>query len=109
MAGRFIKAIENIGRVQLWNVRCKITVEWEKENGITSMSKRAKGRNCVGEHNSSRSGFIDLSLRQRSAAEVTVTRKEADERLLKSYLKTLHLNVMERLDSCKFMMMVESG
>ena len=46
MVGRFVNAIEEFGRTEIWNKRCKVTVEWERDNGITSMSKRVRGRNC---------------------------------------------------------------
>ncbi|KAF9342051.1 hypothetical protein BGX26_008502, partial [Mortierella sp. AD094] len=99
MVGRFVKAIEEFGRTEIWNKRCKVTVDWERENEITSMSKRAKGRNCAEGHRRSGSNFIGSTLRHRPAAGVKDTRTEADERIVKSYLGQLDLNVMERLDS----------
>ncbi|KAI9233875.1 MAG: hypothetical protein BYD32DRAFT_439710 [Podila humilis] len=30
MAGKFVKALEEFGRTEIWGARCKTTVEWEK-------------------------------------------------------------------------------
>ncbi|KAG0335480.1 hypothetical protein BG005_004584, partial [Podila minutissima] len=30
MAGKFVAALEEFGRTELWSVRCTATVEWEK-------------------------------------------------------------------------------
>ena len=109
MVGRFVKAIEELGRTKIWNKRCKVTVDWERENGITSMSKRVGERNCDGRHRRSRRNFIVSTLIHGQAIEVKDTRTEADERLVKSYLRHLDPDVMERLDSCKFLMTVDCG
>ncbi|KAF9994196.1 hypothetical protein BGZ80_007895, partial [Entomortierella chlamydospora] len=57
MVGRFVSAIEELGRTEIWNRRRELTVKWKRGNDITSMSKRAKGRTCVGGHRRSRSGI----------------------------------------------------
>ncbi|KAF9375551.1 hypothetical protein CPC16_000666, partial [Podila verticillata] len=36
MAGKFVKALEEFGRTEIWGARCKTTVEWEKSMGITA-------------------------------------------------------------------------
>ncbi|KAF9367799.1 hypothetical protein BGX21_007055, partial [Mortierella sp. AD011] len=79
MVGRFVSAVEEFGRTEIWNKRCKVTVEWERENGITSMSKRVRGRNCVGRHRPSRSGSIGSAFRQRPVVGVKDIRPEADD------------------------------
>ena len=109
MVGRFVKAIEELGRIEIWNRRCEVTVDWERENGITTMSKRVRGRNCVGQHRRSRSDSVGPNLRQRLATEEKEIRTEADNRIVQSYLKQSDLDVMERLDSCRFLMTVDSG
>ncbi|KAK3825940.1 MAG: hypothetical protein J3Q66DRAFT_385032 [Benniella sp.] len=48
MAYRFISKIEEIGKKKIWLERCKITIEWEKEQGITSVRKRSKAQNAEG-------------------------------------------------------------
>jgi hypothetical protein len=35
----FCRFIENEGREKIWKPRCKRTVEWEKQNGITEKRK----------------------------------------------------------------------
>ncbi|KAG0021238.1 hypothetical protein BGZ80_002806 [Entomortierella chlamydospora] len=97
MVGRFVGAIDELGRTEIWNRRCELTVEWERENDIFPMRKRAKGHTCVGGLRRSRSDFIARSShRPRLATDARDTRKEADERLVQSYLRQLDLNVMER-------------
>jgi len=109
MAGRFVSAIEEIGRTEIWNRRCKVTVEWEKSHGITAMSKRARGRNCVEEHRRSSNDFMRPTLRQRHALNVKEIFKVADERVKDSYLGRTKLDVMERLGGCKFIMTMDCG
>ncbi|KAF9896721.1 hypothetical protein BX616_006877 [Lobosporangium transversale] len=109
MAGRFVKAIEEFGRTEIWNKRCKVTVEWEKARGITAMSKRARGRNCVGEHRRSSNDFLVPSLRQRQKLNVRETYKILDDRVRDSYVGKTKLDVMERLGGMKFLMTMDSG
>jgi len=109
MAGKFVRGIEEFGRTEIWNRRCEITIEWERENNITSVSKRARGRNCVEGHRRNRNDFIRSSLRSGLVTNEEELRKVADERLLESYLRRHDLNVMERLDSCKFLMTEDTG
>jgi ribonuclease HI len=97
MVGRFVKAIEEFGRNELWNKRCKFTVDWEKENGITSADKKAKAGS------GGRKSFSSHPPRGPENSE------SADQRILQSYLREVDLNVMERLDSCKFLMTVDTG
>jgi len=109
VAGRFVKAIEKVGRSMIWNRRCKCTVEWEREHGITSVSKRARGRNCVGQHRRSRNDFMGSTLRQRTAEEVKEIKTDADRRVEQSYFQQVELTAMERLGSCKFLMTTDRG
>ena len=109
MAGRFVKAVEEFGRTEIWNKRCKVTVDWERELGITAVSKRAGRRNCVGDHRRSGSDFMGPTLRQGPALDVTEIRTDADKRVLQSYTKQAELNVMERLGGCKFLMTPDRG
>jgi hypothetical protein len=109
MVGKFVRGIEEFGRTEIWNRRCEITIEWERENNITTMSKRARGRNCVEGHRRNRDDFIRSSFRSGLLTDEKELRKVADERLLESYLRRLDLNVMERLDSCKFLMTEGTG
>ncbi|KAG0099712.1 hypothetical protein BGZ93_006373 [Podila epicladia] len=69
MAAKFVKALEEFGRTELWGARCKTTVEWEKSVGITAVSKRAWGRTGVGEHLGSGSDFSDLTSRPQSGTD----------------------------------------
>ncbi|KAF9342149.1 hypothetical protein BGX34_008684 [Mortierella sp. NVP85] len=48
MAYRFVSKIEEIGKKKIWLERCKVTIEWEKEQGITSVRKRSKAQNAEG-------------------------------------------------------------
>ena len=109
MVGRFVKAIEDIGRKEIWNRRCKVTVDWEKAHGITAMSKRAGGRTCVGRHRRSSSDFMGPTLRQRRALDVKEICRVADERVKDSYLGRTQLNVMEQLGALKFLMTMDCG
>ncbi|KAI8595253.1 hypothetical protein EDD21DRAFT_425183, partial [Dissophora ornata] len=86
IVGRFVEAVEEIGRTEIWNKRCKVTVEWEKSHGITATSKHAKERNCVEGHRRNGNDFMRPTLRQRQA-----------------------LDVMERLGGCKFIMTMDCG
>jgi hypothetical protein len=97
MAGRFVGAIETIGRTEIWNQRCKATVDWEKAHGITAVSKRAKGRTCVGGRRRSSSDFMIPTLRPRRALNVKEICRVADDRVKDSYLGRTQLDVMERL------------
>jgi hypothetical protein len=97
MVGRFVKAIEEFGRTELWNKRCKFTVDWEKENGITSADKKAKAGS------GGRKSFSSHPPRGPENSE------SADQRILQSYLREVDLIVMDRLDSCKFLMTVDTG
>lgn len=38
---QFVGATEEFGRTEIWSVRCKVTVEWEKTQGITAREKKA--------------------------------------------------------------------
>ncbi|KAF9368479.1 hypothetical protein BGX21_006558, partial [Mortierella sp. AD011] len=82
MVGRFVSAVEEFGRTEIWNKRCKVTAEWERENGITSMSKRVRGRR--GRHRPSRSVSIGSIFRQRPVMGVKDIRPEADDRIVRS-------------------------
>ena len=86
VAGRFVKDIEEIGRTEIWNKRRQATVEWEKAHGITAMSKRARGRNCVGEHRRSNNDFMASTQRPRRALNVTEICRVADDRARGGYL-----------------------
>ncbi|KAF9001854.1 hypothetical protein BGZ52_009739, partial [Haplosporangium bisporale] len=95
MAGKFVKALEEYGRTELWGARCKTTVEWEKSVGITAVSKRAQGRTGVGGHLGSGSDFSDLTSRPRSGTDTLELTLHADTRVLKQYQGLLRLDVME--------------
>ncbi|ORZ14877.1 hypothetical protein BCR41DRAFT_396607 [Lobosporangium transversale] len=103
------RAIEEFGRTEIWNKRCKVTVEWEKTRGITATSKRARGGNCVGEHRRSSNDFLVPSLRQRQKLNVKEIYKIADNRVRDSYLGKTKLDVMEWLGGMKFLMATDSA
>ncbi|KAI7822223.1 hypothetical protein BC939DRAFT_503999 [Gamsiella multidivaricata] len=109
MVARFVRAIEELGRTGIWNRRCKVTVDWERERGITSVSKRARGRTCGGGHNRSRSNFMGSAHSQRPARDMDEIRAEADRRLVQGLCQQLELTLMERLGGCKFLMTVDTG
>ncbi|KAF9169708.1 hypothetical protein BGX20_009937, partial [Mortierella sp. AD010] len=44
MAGRFVEMIEGIGKTEIWNKRCEVTIEWERGQGITTKKKRDRTR-----------------------------------------------------------------
>ncbi|KAG0090892.1 hypothetical protein BGZ92_001932 [Podila epicladia] len=93
MAAKFVKALEEFGRTELWGARCKTTVEWEKSVGITAVSKRAWGRTGVGEHLGSSSDFSDLTSRPQSGTDTLELMLHADTRMLKQYQGRLRLDV----------------
>ncbi|KAF9309448.1 hypothetical protein BG003_009766, partial [Podila horticola] len=95
MASKFVKALEEFGRTELWGARCKTTVEWEKSVGITAVSKRAQGRTGVGGHLGSGSDFSDLTSRPRTGTNTLEPMLYADNRVLKHYQGLLRLDVME--------------
>ena len=109
MAGKFVKAIEEFGRTELWGARCKTTVEWEKSVGITAVSKRARGRTGVGEHLGSGSDFSDLTSRPRSGTDTLEIMLHADTRVLQQYQGILRLDVMERMGGFKSLLTDEVG
>jgi hypothetical protein len=109
MAGRFVKAIEEVGRTEIWNKRCKVTVDWEKAHGINAMSKRARGRNCVEEHRRSSKDFMVPTLRPRRVPNVKEICRVADDRVKDSYLGRTKLELMERLGGMKFLMTMDCG
>ncbi|KAG0331042.1 hypothetical protein BG005_005924, partial [Podila minutissima] len=92
MAAKFVKAIEEFGRTELWGARCKTTVEWEKSVGITAVSKRARERTGVGGHLGSSSDFSDLTSRPRSSTDTLGLMLCADTRMLKQYQGRLRLD-----------------
>ncbi|KAF9271820.1 hypothetical protein BGZ74_005619, partial [Mortierella antarctica] len=92
MAGKFVAALEEFGRTELWGARCMATVEWEKSVGITAVSKRARGRTGVGDHLSSGSDFSDLNSRPRSASNNLEPMKLADDRVMQQYQGRLCLD-----------------
>ncbi|KAG0060708.1 hypothetical protein BGZ92_006656, partial [Podila epicladia] len=101
MATKFVKALEEFGRTELWGARCKTTVEWEKSVGITAVRKHAWGRTEVGEHLGSSSDFSDLASRPRSGTDTMELMLYADNRMLKQYQGLLRLDVMERMGGFK--------
>jgi hypothetical protein len=107
MVSSFVQNIEEFGRTEIWNKRCKVTVDWEREHGITAVSKRARGRNCVGEHRRSNSNFMGSTLRQRSALDAKEISDRADDRVRRHYEGRLRLDVMERLGGCSFLKLAE--
>ena len=109
MAGKFVKALEEFGRTELWGARCTTTVEWEKSVGITAVSKRARGRTGVGEHLGSSSDFSDLASRPRSGTDTLELMLHADTRVLKQYQGHLRLDVMERMGGFKSLLTDEVG
>jgi hypothetical protein len=109
MAGRFVSAIEEAGRTEIWNKRCKVTVDWEKAHGISAMSKRAGRRNCAEGHRRSSIDFMGPTLRPRRALNVKESHRVADDRVRDSYLGRVQLDVMERLGGMKFLMTMDCG
>ncbi|KAI9233593.1 MAG: hypothetical protein BYD32DRAFT_465206 [Podila humilis] len=109
MAGKFVKALEEFGRTELWGAQCTTTVEWEKSVGITAVSKRARGRTGVGEHLGSNSDFSDLASRPRSSTDTLELMLHADTRMLKQYQGRLRLDVMERMGGFKNLLADEVG
>lgn len=88
MAGRMVQRIEKFGREEIWGERCKLTVEWERTQGITLRMK--KGGTILG---GSALGF------PATQAVSTWTRegaKEADERVQGNLLGKISLFEMER-------------
>ncbi|KFH70134.1 hypothetical protein MVEG_04936 [Podila verticillata NRRL 6337] len=109
MATKFVKALEEFGRTELWGARCKTTVEWEKSEGVTAVSKRARGRTGVGEHLGSSNDFSDLASRSRSGTDTLELMLHADTRMLKQYQGRLRLDVMERIGGFKSLLIDEVG
>ncbi|KAF9579487.1 hypothetical protein BGW38_004235 [Lunasporangiospora selenospora] len=99
MAARFIESIEEFGRTQIWDPRCKATVEWERSRGITAVSKRAGRRNGAERHQRSRGDFSDLNNPLRLKPDLKEAYEVADETVLSYAMGKTKLNVMERLGS----------
>ncbi|KAG0000448.1 hypothetical protein BGZ79_005918 [Entomortierella chlamydospora] len=57
MAGRFVEMIEDIGKTEIWNKRCGVTIEWERGQGITPKKKRDRTRQ-TGEQRQNGSTFM---------------------------------------------------
>ncbi|KAF8963192.1 hypothetical protein BGZ46_001035 [Entomortierella lignicola] len=108
MAGRFVETIEGIGKSEIWKRRCEITIEWEREQGITTKDKRSRPRND-GEHRRNADDFMGQTLRHRHALDTLEIRKEADRRLLGHYQGSHKLDLMESLGSIKFTMTSDTG
>lgn len=109
IAGKFVRTIEESGRTDIWNERCKATIEWERENGITTRSKRSAERERQRNINETTQGQFGSFSSQQPAQQWTDVTAEVNERLLQSYFRETDLNVMERLDSCKFFITEDSG
>jgi hypothetical protein len=108
MAGRFVEMIEGIGKKDIWNKRCEVTIAWEREQGITTKKKRDRTRN-EGEQRRNDGGFMGHTQRHRRALDIEEIGKEADRRVLEHYRGALKLDVMERLGGVKFTMTSDTG
>jgi len=93
MATKFVTRIEEFGRTELWNRRCEDTVAWEKEVGITTMSKRVRGRTGAEGHPRSGGDFSDLNRRRGNGPNVKDMVQEADGRVFKHLCGRLKLNM----------------
>jgi hypothetical protein len=103
MAGRFVEQIEEIGKTEIWKKRCKITIEWEKEQGITSRSKRSRNRD-EGNRRPDGHAFMGPNQRHQRALDANDIGRDADNRVLQSYQGTKWLDLMERIGGVKFTM-----
>ncbi|KAF9303331.1 hypothetical protein BGZ74_003974 [Mortierella antarctica] len=85
MVDRFVSAIEEYGRTEIWNNRCNATITWEKSIGITARSKKNRS-------NSGNNNFNSLNLQHRKPEKEAI-HSTADNNVMKSYLgqKCLHL------------------
>ncbi|KAF9377104.1 hypothetical protein BGX21_003280, partial [Mortierella sp. AD011] len=101
MATVFVAEIEEFGRTGIWNKRCEETVAWEKSVGITTMSKRARGRTGDEGHPRSGGDFSDLTRRRANAPNETDVKRAADERVCQHFLGRVKLGMMERLHGLK--------
>jgi hypothetical protein len=97
VVAKFVARIEEFGRSEIWGSRCSLTVDWERSNGITSVSKRARGRTGVEEHLRSAGDFSDLNHRHMAVLSELEIKAEADDRVLEHYTGRCHLGLMERL------------
>ncbi|KAF9342135.1 hypothetical protein BGX26_008261, partial [Mortierella sp. AD094] len=94
MAGRFVDMIEGIGKTEIWNKRCEVTIEWERGQRITSKKKRDRTRNEDGQRRND-SVFMGHAQRHRRALDCVEISKEADRRVLEHYRGAMKLDVME--------------
>ena len=101
MAGRFARALEDFGRYVIWNRRCEITVEWERSMGITTMSKRAKGRTGVEDHLRSGGDLFDLNLGLGLVTNGIWIRTQEDARVMNHFEGKDKLEVMESTGTFK--------
>ncbi|KAF9581685.1 hypothetical protein BGW38_001212 [Lunasporangiospora selenospora] len=109
MAARFMEVIEDYGRTQIWDQRCKTTVEWEKSIGITAVSKRAGRRNGSEDHQGSHGDFLDLNNPLRLKTDLKEAYGVTDETVLAYEMNKTKLNVIERLGSLKKVLVMDSA
>ncbi|KAF9181904.1 hypothetical protein BGZ51_003857 [Haplosporangium sp. Z 767] len=103
MAGCFTRALEDFGCDVIWNRRCEITAEWERSMGITTMSKRAKGRTGVEGHLRSGGDLFDLNLGLGLVANGIWIGTQANARVMNHFEEKEELDVMESTGEFKFL------
>ncbi|KAG0013116.1 hypothetical protein BGZ80_011282, partial [Entomortierella chlamydospora] len=108
MASRSVEMIKGIGKTEIWNTRCEVTIEWERGQEITPKKKRDRTRN-EGAQRHNDGAFMGHVQRHHRALDGDEVRKEADRRVLEHYRGTMKLDAIERLGGAKFTMTSDTG